>query len=202
MYKVFIDNKVIIFTENLKKSNEIKDFILVHVASPEVFNLVKLRNELPMNIALIVQCNDPEAAIMTVFRGYELVQAAGGIVKRKKKILFIERFGLWDLPKGKMETGEVPELTAVREVEEEVGIKGPQIESLIGITYHTYDHKGVPTLKKNWWYALSYNGPKDLVPQSEEGITRAEWLPEKDWHLVRNNTYASINEVLKMYEEL
>jgi len=199
MYKVFIDNKVIIFTENLKKSNKNKDFVLINVSDPAGIDLVKCRNELPNGIPLIVLTENPEQAIMQTFSTYDFIQAAGGIVKRKNKFLFIERLGVWDLPKGKMEENEEPAFTAVREIEEECGIHDPVVEQLIGITYHTYDYKGIPTLKKNWWYALSYDGPKALIPQTEESITKAEWLKKPEWEKVKSNTYASIAEVLELY---
>jgi 8-oxo-dGTP pyrophosphatase MutT (NUDIX family) len=200
MYKVFIDNKVIIFTEHWEKSNKTTDFVIVSTAAPDRIDLVKCRNELPNDIVLIVKAKDPEKAIRRVFSDYDFVEAAGGIVKRKNKYLFIERHGLWDIPKGKMEKNEEPALTAVREIEEECGIRRPVIDRFIGITFHTYAWQGTPTLKKNWWYALDYDGPKDLQPQTEESITQAVWLTKKEWKTVRENTYASIAEVLKLYE--
>lgn len=198
MYKVFIDNKPIIFTNEWKKSLKTQDFVLFNTLSIGEVDLVKCRNELPIGCWLIVVTGNPEQAIKRVFSGYEFVEAAGGIVKRKKKYLFIERHGLWDIPKGKMEKGEQPEITAVREIEEECGIQSPKVRKLIGITFHTYDYKGRPTLKKNWWYALDYDGPKTTVPQSEEAITKAVWLSKKEWQTVRENTYDSIREVLHL----
>jgi 8-oxo-dGTP pyrophosphatase MutT (NUDIX family) len=199
MYKVFIDNKVNIFTKTWKKTRKTLDFVMVSMSNPDKLNLVKCRNELPNDVILVVKTNNPEATISVVFSGYEFVEAAGGIVKRKNKFLFIERHGLWDIPKGKMETGEKPAETAVREIEEECGIEKPVIYKLLGITYHTYEFHGKPTLKRNWWYALDYNGPKELKPQTEEAITQAVWLTKKEWKTVRENTYASIAEVLDLY---
>lgn len=200
MYKVFIDNKVIVFTEKMKITNKYEDFVLVHLASPDEVDIVKYRRELPDEVVLIVQAKNAEEAIMHTFQTYTFVQAAGGIVKRKKKYLFIKRHGLWDVPKGKMEEKEEPELTAVREIEEECGIQVPVVRGLIGITFHTYDYNGIPTLKKNWWYALSYDGPKKLSPQTEEAITKAKWLGRSKWKKVKRNTYASIREVMHLYE--
>jgi 8-oxo-dGTP pyrophosphatase MutT (NUDIX family) len=199
MYKVFIDNKVIIFTKTWKKSVKTLDFVMVQTAIPDRLDLVKCRNELPNDVILVVKTENPEKAIMTVFATYDFVEAAGGIVKRKNNFLFIERHGLWDIPKGKMEKGEEPAETAVREIEEECGIRGPVVDRLIGVTYHTYVFKGKPTLKRNWWYAMRYDGPKNLTPQTEEAITQAVWLPKKEWKTVLGNTYASIAEVLGMY---
>ena len=200
MYKVFIDNKVIIFTERWEKTNKTTDFVMVSTAAPDRIDLVKCRNELPNDILLVVKAKNPEKAIRRVFSTYDFVEAAGGIVKRKNKYLFIERHGLWDIPKGKMEKSEKPALTAVREIEEECGIRNPVVDRLLGVTYHTYAWQGKPTLKKNWWYALDYDGPQDLQPQTEESITQAVWLGKKEWKMVREKTYASIAEVLDMYK--
>jgi 8-oxo-dGTP pyrophosphatase MutT (NUDIX family) len=198
MYKVFIDNKVIIFTNEWKKSLKTQEFVLFNTLSHGEFDLVKCRNELPIGCWVIVLTDTPEQTINQVFAHYDFIEAAGGIVKRKNKYLFIERHGLWDIPKGKMEKGELPEVTAVREIEEECGIQAPKVRKLIGITFHTYDYKGTPTLKKNWWYALDYNGPKVTEPQSEEAITQAVWLAKKEWKTVLENTYDSIREVLDL----
>jgi 8-oxo-dGTP pyrophosphatase MutT (NUDIX family) len=42
----------------------------------------------------------------------------------------ILRLGKWDLPKGKMEKNEEPMICAIREVEEECGIKAKIIENM------------------------------------------------------------------------
>ena len=61
-------------------------------------------------------------------KNYRLIEAAGGVVKNAKgELLFIYRLGKWDLPKGKIDEGEVKETTAVREIEEECGVSGLQI---------------------------------------------------------------------------
>ncbi|HLP56059.1 MAG TPA: NUDIX domain-containing protein [Fluviicola sp.] len=198
MYKVFIDNKVILFTKEWKKSLKTQDFVLFNTLDSGGFDFVKCRDDLPIGCLLIVLTDSPEETIRSVFCDYDFVEAAGGLVKRKNKYLFIERHGLWDIPKGKMEKNELPEVTAVREIEEECGIRVPKIKKLIGITFHTYDYKGKPTLKKNWWYSLDYDGPKTTAPQSEEDITKAVWLSKKEWDVVRENTYASIREVLDL----
>lgn len=199
MYKVFIDNKEIVFTKNWKKVPKTLDYVLVHLRNTGDFDLVNCRNDLPVGSALIVETSEPEELIRKVFSAYEFVEAAGGIVKRKNKYLFIERHGLWDIPKGKMERGEKPDEAAVREIEEECGISAPKVKRLICVTFHTYLYNDKPVLKKNWWYALEYDGPKTTVPQTEEAISQAVWLSKKEWKQVRENTYASIAEVLDCY---
>ena len=96
----------------------------------------------------------------------------------------------------KMEKGELPEESAVREVEEECGVLEPKITDKICETFHTYLYKGVPTLKKTYWYSMAFSGAKDVTPQIEEGITEVVWFKEKEISKIKENTYLSIIDVL------
>jgi 8-oxo-dGTP pyrophosphatase MutT (NUDIX family) len=196
MYKVFIDNKPVIFTEEWKNANADAGFVLISPENLTLDRLLEMRSDLPSDVVPVMVCEAPEDSMRRFFSAYEFIQAAGGIVKRKDRYLFIERLGVWDLPKGKMENTEEPGYTAVREIEEECGIENPVVERLLGVTFHTYIFRDQPVLKKNWWYLLSYDGPEGLVPQTEEAITKAVWLAREEWGMVRSNTYASIVEVL------
>ncbi|MFY9588922.1 MAG: NUDIX hydrolase [Actinomycetota bacterium] len=79
----------------------------------------------------------------------EVVRAAGGVVHRARddgtvEVLLIHRpkYGDWTLPKGKLEPGETDEQGALREVEEETGLRC-EIEDAIGrVSYK--DRKGRP----------------------------------------------------------
>jgi 8-oxo-dGTP diphosphatase len=53
------------------------------------------------------------------------VRAAGGIVERDGRVLLVHRaeYGDWSLPKGKLTDGESWEDGALREVEEETGLR-------------------------------------------------------------------------------
>ena len=56
------------------------------------------------------------------------IEAAGGlVVNAAGKLLVIERLGVWDLPKGKLESGETAQVAALREIEEECGISNHKI---------------------------------------------------------------------------
>ena len=133
------------------------------------------------------------------FENHHKVEAAGGIVKRKEKYLFIKRNGLWDIPKGKLENNESPEEGALREIEEECGISNFTINKHITTTYHTYEYKGIPTLKKTYWFSFKYDGPKKGNPQLEEGITKIAWKKKEDMNKILENTYASIADVIHSY---
>jgi 8-oxo-dGTP pyrophosphatase MutT (NUDIX family) len=120
-----------------------------------------------------------ESCFRSFFKNYDWIEAAGGIVKRNDCFLFIKRNGVWDLPKGKIESNEKPKKAAVREIHEECGIIAENIGELIIETYHVYEYKGKNTIKKTYWYDFEYDGKAKLVPQTEEGITKVEWLKRK-----------------------
>lgn len=127
----------------------------------------------------------------------KVVNAAGGAVHNADDhLLMIYRNDKWDLPKGKMEKGETPEQSAVREVEEECGVTQLKIVRELPSTYHTYKINDKLHLKRTWWYEMCTTDSRKLIPQTEEGITKAEWLDKKGVETAKTNTYGSILEVL------
>ncbi len=198
MYKVFIENRLILFCEKSTRNNPKASDIVLKWNHSSKLDLLAFRQILPVENDLVIVSKIPEECMNKVFAGYLRLETAGGIVKRKNSYLFIKRLGFWDLPKGKIEANETPEIAAVREIEEECGILAPQILDLITITYHTYEQKGRLILKKNWWYFLNYSGSKQLIPQQSEDITEAVWLKKKEWSKVLKNTYPSISTVLEV----
>ena len=104
------------------------------------------------------------------------IPAAGGLVRNSEgAFLFIKRLGVWDLPKGKIEKKETPELAAVREVEEECGLSGLQVINQLDSTFHIYRSPYLPhpnnlVLKETKWFLMNYSGNEIPVPQVEEDI--------------------------------
>jgi 8-oxo-dGTP pyrophosphatase MutT (NUDIX family) len=123
--------------------------------------------------------------------------AAGGIVlNEKNELLMIFRRGFWDLPKGKLDEGEsIPEC-AVREVQEETGLRNIELQELIGITFHEYEEKGHAILKETHWYKMHASDAEELVPQTEEDILQIEWVKKPDIAKRLEKTYANIIEIL------
>ena len=77
-----------------------------------------------------------------------VTEAAGGLVyNNKKEILFIHRNSKWDLPKGGLEKGESHKEAAIREVEEETGVKDLEIRAFITKTYHVFKRNDTFKLK-------------------------------------------------------
>ena len=127
-------------------------------------------------------------------RGFTVVDAAGGVVvNHRGEWLMMERRGRWDLPKGHVEPNESVEQTAVREIEEETGVRAV-IEELLCTTWHAYYFK--PTqrweLKHTFWYRLAEARHTELKPQIEEEIVHVEWASEAQVQAHLKNTYPTI----------
>lgn len=107
---------------------------------------------------------------------FKLIQAAGGLVHNTAgKALVIYRRGYWDMPKGKLDKGETPSAAALREVEEETGLKNLVLGRELPNTYHTYRTDKRRILKRTYWYEMQTTDT-ELVPQAEEDIEQAEWV--------------------------
>lgn len=127
----------------------------------------------------------------------KMIKAAGGLVGNEgNQFLFIFRNGKWDLPKGKLDSGERTKDAAVREVEEECGIQISSIGNKICNTYHIYEMNKERILKKTSWYWMSAVNQNELTPQIEEGITDVRWLAPGDLMMIRQNTYPLIRDLL------
>ncbi len=207
MYEVFFNEKKIvithsgnttfvkeeIITENLRTVEEVKkwfhDFtysetrlaVILH-PSPEVF-----RNDYFM-------------------RAFKPIQAAGGVVIRKNKILFILRNEKWDLPKGKTDRGETTGQAALREVAEECGITGHEITRQLPSTFHIYkspykELHGEWILKETHWFEMSYQGESDGQPEAGENITEIRWFAKNELGEVLENTYENLKSLISVFKK-
>lgn len=134
----------------------------------------------------------------TFFKKFTLVQAAGGLVRNHgKRILVIFRRGKWDLPKGKLEGGEKLEDCALREVEEETGLRQVKLHSPLIVTYHVY-HEGTKyILKESHWFCMTVSGDQKLVPQTEEDIFDIKWIEQKDIKAYLPNAFPLITDIME-----
>ena len=162
-------------------------------------SLVQMMETTSTLMKVYIPCDDPEAMYRKLCSQFYEVNAAGGLVRnRRGDYLLISRNGKWDLPKGHQEQGEDIRITAVREVQEETGVDQLQLEDLICITDHCYFRAGKWHLKHTWWYEMLYTDPVNLVPQTEEDITKAAWVAKSSLPPYLKNTYPSIAEVFRM----
>ena len=84
-----------------------------------------------------------------VFRKYD--NGYRVVLAHKRKL------DIWCLPKGKMEAGETREQTALREVEEETGVKG-QITAYLDEVHYNYTDKrrGLALDKTVYFFLMEY----------------------------------------------
>ena len=110
----------------------------------------------------------------------EIVKAAGGVVVRGKKILFIKKNGRWEFPKGRLKKGANRKKTAVREISEETGIKKKHLNIIMPLipTHHHNKISGSTVVKETSWFLIEYLGDpkKRLIPEKKEGITKCKWF--------------------------
>lgn len=151
----------------------------------------------PLIHAGVFYHTDLEELKTDFFKKFTLVKAAGGFVENENnEVLMMFRRGKWDLPKGKLDKKESAEQGAIRETEEETGLKNIKLVSPLITTYHTY-HEGTRfILKETVWFTMKVSGEQKLVPQAAEQISKLEWVKKDDVKKYLENSFPSVNDVL------
>ncbi|WP_316823512.1 NUDIX hydrolase [Pedobacter gandavensis] len=195
-YSIYInDNTLFIADSKPVQEKEIQEL------SVESFDFKLFYKNLPSNVNsdFLLLTADPKALFKQIKNNLTLIKAAGGLVKSAKgNYLFIFRNKKWDLPKGKVEKGEKMREAGLREVEEECGVMIYSNDEKLCKTYHVYPMGSKLVLKKTKWYSMTVKGEPKLIPQKEEGITKARWLSKFELAPVLINTYPSIIQVLEV----
>ena len=196
IYKVHFENRFIVLSS---EPDRLQKYCLFHKfnATSELYKLISdFQKEKKLNCINIYSTNIKH--LWKIFRIYFTeVEAAGGLVKHKEgRYLFIEKKGRLDLPKGHMEPGEKADSCALREVSEECGITGHYIIKPLNPTYHTYSWEGISYLKKTNWFLMGYDGKMIIQPQTEEGITKVEWLLPDELNIIKTDAWLSLMEVI------
>lgn len=143
----------------------------------------------------------PDLALLKkeFFKKFTCITAAGGLVHNPaQEILMIFRRGKWDLPKGKLDSGETLETCAVREVQEETGLKKVKLLKPLCITYHTYHEGSRFMLKDSHWYTMRTGDDEQLTPQTEEDILETRWVDHAGVKALLKDCFPSVADVLKM----
>lgn len=199
MHRIYFDKRTLAICSPTDQSlNDPNSVIYKPGSEPDFQSLILLFEKSKEISKLYIPTDQEEAVYRQICSQFAQINAGGGLVMNKRgDFLLIFRNGLWDLPKGKQEPGEDIRLSALREVEEECGIKDLEIRRLICITDHTYRFGDKFILKHTYWYRMLYNQPTELSPQTEENISKATWISKSSLPGFLDNTYPSIIEVFK-----
>ena len=187
-YTIYFDEKSLVLTDDKnhfeKKFKDNAD-ILSAIDSLQQQSTVILYSENVLDLLNKLKSN------------FTYIEAAGGFIKNEfDEYLFIFRREKWDLPKGKLEAGETPEIAAIREVQEETGLQNVTMKQYRCSTWHTYELHGKNILKQTYWYDMEATKNQDSKPQTEEQITELQWLKQQDFAKVFANTFPSIASVI------
>ncbi len=205
MYKIYINDRLLTLCDPLE---------MAQAGTPTDGHLVARYSGKPkfiLNYVDLLEKGSPQVEQVTLFHTeveelwkdfkdhYRVLEAAGGLVYNfARQWLLIFRRDHWDLPKGKIDPGETPEEAAVREVQEETGLKMLELGDSLPTTYHTYrDKKNRRALKVTHWYRM--NTPEThLVPQVEEDIEQAVWMSQNQFFTEERVVYPNILTLLEL----
>ena len=116
---------------------------------------------------------DPSKPVHTV------ISAGGVILNREGKVLTLHRRieGTWVLPKGRVEPGESLRQTALREVDEETGLKDLKIVKEIGLVRYIFFWRpdNVNYKKTVHYFLMKLNGD-DANMKLEPDFAEHSWL--------------------------
>ncbi len=171
-----------------RASTQHLDVILDHINSKVPTNL----------LSLAITVDDYEAVKLYLKGKFKVVKAAGGVIRKKDKLLMIYRMKKWDLPKGKREIGEKYKQTAMREVEEECNVQ-VKVGKKLCTTWHTYTMNKKSMLKKTRWYIMDILDDSRSKPSLEEDIEELRWMTQKEVYHALENSYKSIRFVFEEY---
>jgi 8-oxo-dGTP pyrophosphatase MutT (NUDIX family) len=176
-------------------------FLRLIIVDPSVSNRF-FSSDGSSSVDALANCSERFKSFVSLFK---YIAAAGGLVRNEKQeYLFIYRFGLWDLPKGKIskkdfihgDFAKATQRAAIREVQEETGLEKVKIVRHLPCTWHIYNLKEKQILKQTYWYEMAASSQELLKPQTEEGILLVKWISSDNLQCIVENTYRSIKELL------
>lgn len=121
--------------------------------------------------------------------------AAGGVVVCQDQILVLQRPSREEvrLPKGRIEPGESPQTTALREVYEESGYADPEIQADLGAQIVTFEHNQRRVLRVERYFLMelsdshrpgSSNGEEQFDPvwlSWDQALATLTFEAEREW---------------------
>ncbi|MGH2643113.1 MAG: NUDIX hydrolase [Chitinophagaceae bacterium] len=202
MQNIIIHGKPVIICDQITERIQarITNEHLIQMHEPDLKNIESLLHALQDNAVYgyVWLSHQPEAVFKSLISHFEHWQAAGGlIVNYRDQVLLMFRRGKWDLPKGKMEPDETPEITARREVTEETGLHNLHIESKLSDTWHAYHQFGKDIMKQTHWFKMQFTGTELTVPQIEEDILDIQWIKPENISKYLQYSYPNLKTVFE-----
>lgn len=202
MYKIFINETPLILLQNdelpTKTIDTTKNLLIRYAGKPRsLMSPIDMLEKTQRWESVIVYHTNLAQLIKDFESLYKILKAGGGVVSNEKgEILTMFRRGAWDLPKGKIDKGETKKAAAVREVQEETGLKAVDLKAFICETNHTYkNRKGKRIIKRTYWYEMTTKETA-IRPEIEEDIELVEWMQPADF-LQKKPIYKNILAVVE-----
>jgi 8-oxo-dGTP pyrophosphatase MutT (NUDIX family) len=135
-----------------------------------------------------------------VQRGHAVLEiSAGGVVIRRTEdgvryLVIRDSYRNWGFPKGHVEAGEGPEEAALREVQEETGLKDLRILAPLPTIEWYFRFRGKLIHKVCHFYLMETESGH-TSPQHSEGITVCRWEPYEQ--ALRLLSYENARDVLR-----
>lgn len=196
-YRIYFDESPL-FIVDVKDQLIIDNAVTIHHRETKDLQRAITMMDQEQCPCVIITTKNLDESLDAFKKQFLFIQAGGGLVRNEKdEYLFIFRRGKWDLPKGKLDEGETIDACAVREVQEETGLKDVELLDHLTDTWHAYHERGNFILKESVWFSMQTHSSQALTPQTEEGIHDIKWLKKNDWKSIYNNTFPSIKDVLE-----
>ena len=198
--QIYFNNKFIKLSSNDIQNSQNQAIKKSYLLNDNKLNFNKIIDEFlfdPSNDNIKIVSSDLNSLLELFKSKFYYIEAAGGFIEKDNEFLFIHRQGIWDLPKGKLEKGETIKNAAIRECEEECGIKQLSITKQLSSSFHLYKYKKGFALKQSYWFYMKSDYSKKLTPQIEEDIDEVKWFSKHEIEtIILKHTYYTIRDVI------
>lgn len=190
----FADKELLLSCDNVPEGYYVVETAHTPISKAKIITFLETYN----SVALL--CENIGQIFDSLAEEFVWVESAGGVAMNSaEEVVLIRRNERWDLPKGHREEGESAEECAMREVEEETGVRVASVGRLLCATVHCYNIYGKWEMKYTSWYAMQAEDGCRLVPQREEGIVEARYVPLNEVEDTIKTSFATIKQVFAAF---